>query len=135
MRSSSKLISTRNFLDERGRLVAWEDTQPLGFDIRRVYTITEGALGVVRGYHAHKALKQVLICLGGAVQVRVEDKRGRSKYELNEPYEGLALDGLVWREYEFTEPKSILLVLASELYSRDDYIHDYEEFRNYLREL
>jgi hypothetical protein len=40
----------------------------------------------------------------------------------------------MWREmYDFTED-AVLMVLASELYDEADYIRDYQEFIDYVRE-
>ncbi|HFP0028396.1 TPA: WxcM-like domain-containing protein, partial [Escherichia coli] len=48
--------------------------------------------------------------------------------KLDNPYVGLYLKGLVWREmYNFTRD-AVLLVLASDVYDELDYIRDYSEF-------
>ncbi len=60
------LINLINFPalgDERGALVALEANRQIPFDIKRVYYIYGTVQGVARGFHAHKALKQVAICL------------------------------------------------------------------------
>ena len=47
--------------DERGQLVALEEFKDIPFRIKRVYYMYETGEGVVRGYHAHKYLQQILI--------------------------------------------------------------------------
>ena len=49
--------------DERGQLVALEEFKDIPFTIKRVYYMYDTADGVTRGYHAHKSLQQILICM------------------------------------------------------------------------
>ena len=57
--------------DERGDLVALEIgmEKAVPFDIKRVYYIYRTAEGVSRGFHAHRQLKQVAICLSGSCRM------------------------------------------------------------------
>jgi hypothetical protein len=51
---------------------------------------------------------------------------------LDKPYEGLYIGHNIWREiYEFS-PDATLMVLASDVFSEDDYIRNYDE---YLKDL
>ena len=49
--------------DERGQLVALEEFKDIPFSIKRVYYMYDTGEGVTRGYHAHKSLQQILICI------------------------------------------------------------------------
>ena len=49
--------------DERGSLIALEALKTIPFGIKRIYYIFKTKEDVVRGLHAHKVLKQVLICI------------------------------------------------------------------------
>ncbi|HFS2031103.1 TPA: WxcM-like domain-containing protein, partial [Escherichia coli] len=56
------------------------------------------------------------------------DGKEKKLIKLDNPYVGLYLKGLVWREmYNFTRD-AVLLVLASDVYDELDYIRDYSEF-------
>jgi len=65
--------------DQRGELVAIEIGQEknVPFDIKRVYYVYGTAQSVSRGYHAHKDLKQVAICVSGKCRMILvgEDER------------------------------------------------------------
>jgi len=115
--------------DDRGSLIAIEEFKNLPFEIKRVYYIFNTKKGVRRGFHAHKNLKQVAICVKGSCKFLLDD--GNEKIEeilLDRPDKGLLIEGLVWREmYDFSED-CVLLVLANEYYDEDDYIRNYEEF-------
>ena len=49
--------------DDRGSLVSLEEYRNIPFEIKRVYYIYNTNTDVSRGFHAHKELQQVLICL------------------------------------------------------------------------
>jgi len=115
--------------DERGKLIAIEQFKNVSFEIKRVYYIFDTKSGVRRGYHAHKDLQQVVICVSGSCKFLLND--GKEKIEdivLNSPSKGLFIDKIIWREmYDFSEDR-VLLVIASDFYDEDDYIRDYDEF-------
>ena len=49
--------------DDRGQLVALEEYNDIPFEIKRVYYMYDTGKGVTRGYHAHKSLEQILLCI------------------------------------------------------------------------
>lgn len=114
--------------DDRGSLVALEAGKTVPFDIKRVYYIFGTQSGVARGFHAHKNLKQVAVCVTGKCRMILDDGVTREEAWLDSPIKGLLISDLVWREmHEFSED-CVLLVLASEHYDEADYIRSYDEF-------
>ena len=90
--------------------------------------------GVVRGHHAHKSLEQILICIHGTCKILLDNGVEKKIVPLENPYEGLYISNDIWREmYDFS-PDAVLLVLASDYYKEEDYIRDYEEFLNSVKE-
>lgn len=119
--------------DERGQLVALEEFKDIPFRIKRVYFMYDTAPGVVRGRHAHKVLQQILFCVHGSCKVLLDNGSERKVVPLEKPYEGLYVSNNMWREmYDFS-PDAVLMVLASELYDESDYIRDYDEFLEFVR--
>ena len=114
--------------DERGQLVALEENKEIPFTVRRVYYMYDTKEGVRRGFHAHKSLEQILICIHGTCKILLDNGREREEVLLNKPYEGVYVANDMWREMFDFSPGAVLLVLASELYDEDDYIRDYGEF-------
>lgn len=111
-----------------GYLTSLEGNKNISFDIKRVYYTYDVPRDIKRGFHAHKNLEQVLICVSGSVKVKCFDGKEEKIYSLNKPNEGLYIGPMVWREiYDYSE-NTVLMVLASELYNEDDYIRDYYEF-------
>ena len=125
------LIKTINFQplgDERGSLVALEGSKSVPFDIKRVYYIFGTKEGVSRGFHAHRNLKQVAVCVTGSCRFVLDNGKQREEIVLDKSTIGLLINDLTWREmYDFS-PDCVLMVLANEHYDESDYIRDYQEF-------
>jgi hypothetical protein len=49
------------------------------------------------------------------------------------PYEELYVSNAMWREMFDFSHDAVLMVLASELYDESDYIRNYEEFLDYVK--
>ncbi|MBO6129251.1 MAG: GNAT family N-acetyltransferase [Pseudobutyrivibrio sp.] len=108
------------------------DKKSVPFDIKRIYYISKVPEGVRRGFHAHKKLKQLLFCPYGHIQIILENKHGREEIELSDPSIGILIEEPTWREMLWLEKNSVLCVVASDYYDKQDYIRDYGEFMNYL---
>ena len=114
--------------DDRGQLVALEEFKDIPFEIKRVYYMYDTGEGVHRGFHAHRSLEQILICIHGSCKVLLDNGTEKKVISLEKPYEGLYIANNMWREmYDFSED-AVLMVLASEYYKEEDYIRDYNEF-------
>lgn len=114
--------------DERGSLVALEAEKTVPFAIERVYYIFGTQQGVARGFHAHKNLQQVAICVTGSCRMILDDGRSCEEVWLDSPTKGLMISPMVWHEMHDFSEDCVLLVLASEHYDENDYIRDYDEF-------
>lgn len=114
--------------DERGSLVALETGKTVPFDIKRVYYIFATQKNVARGFHAHKNLKQIAVCVTGKCRMVLDNGKIRQDAWLDSPTKGLLISDLVWREMHDFSQDCVLLVLASEHYDESDYIRDYQDF-------
>ncbi|MEX8154535.1 WxcM-like domain-containing protein [Acinetobacter baumannii] len=122
-----KLIDLPNFGDERGGLVAIESNQSIPFDVKRLYYIFNTSQKP-RGFHAHIDLKQVAICLKGSCRFILDNGSTKEEVVLDNPIQGLVIEGLIWREMHDFSEDCVLLVLASEHFTEQDYIRNYDEF-------
>ncbi len=119
--------------DDRGMLVALEEGKDIPFVIKRVYYIYDTLTGVRRGFHAHKNLKQILICVKGSCKLHLDNGHETAEVVLDKPYEGIYIENNIWREmYDFSKD-AVLLVLASELYNESDYIRNYQDFIKFIK--
>lgn len=123
-----KLLSFTPLGDNRGSLVALESNKSIPFEIKRVYYIFGTKDGVLRGFHAHRNLKQVAVCVTGSCRFVLDNGKEREEVLLDCSTRGLIIEDLTWREMHDFSPDCVLLVLASEYYDESDYIRDYEEF-------
>lgn len=114
--------------DERGDLVALEQEIHVPFEIKRIYYIYRTERGVSRGYHAHRNLKQIVICLNGSVNMLLDNGTVREQVLMDSPTKGLLIESVIWREMHDFSPDCVLLVIASEHFDEKDYIRDYAEF-------
>lgn len=121
--------------DERGNLVVIEgEYQDIPFDIKRVFYIYGSDATVIRGQHANRRTKFVLINVAGQSKVKVDNGFETQIVSLDKPRMGLYLDTMVWKDmYDFS-PDSILLVLCSEHYDGSEYIRDYDAYIKEIRE-
>ncbi len=115
-----------------GTLSFFEGQHDLPFDIKRIYYIAGVPEGVRRGFHAHKALQQLIFCPYGRVQMVIDDGTVREEIELSDPSVGIVIDKPVWREMLWLQKDSVLCVAASDYYTEDDYIRDYAQFKAFL---
>ena len=114
--------------DDRGQLVAIEAMEHIPFAVKRIYYIYDTLPGVRRGFHAHRNLEQVLICVSGSCKIHLDNGSETAEVVLDNPNTGLYISNDMWREmYDFT-PGAVLLVLASEHYDEADYIRNYDDF-------
>lgn len=120
--------------DDRGQLVALEENKDIPFSIKRVYYMYDTGEGVRRGFHAHKSLEQILICIHGSCKILMDNGEEKKVVPLEKPYEGLYISNNIWREmYDFS-PDAVLMVLASDYYKEEDYIRNYDEFLGFIKE-
>lgn len=119
--------------DHAGSLVALEKGRDFGFDVRRVYYIWGTTRNAVRGRHAHRRLRQLIVCLAGSCDFTLDDGRSRTTFHLDSPATGLHVENFVWREFTNFSEGCVVMVLASEPYDTTDYIRDYAEFLELAR--
>jgi dTDP-4-dehydrorhamnose 3,5-epimerase-like enzyme len=118
----SKIIEIPTSSDERGSLSVIEKIAQ--FVIKRVYYIYNTDQSS-RGGHRHKKTRQILVCINGSCKIYSTDEFKTSKvYYLNKPDQGLILEPSDWHTMGDFSSGSVLLVLASEHYDKNDYIDE-----------
>ena len=114
--------------DDRGSLISLEQNRNIPFDIKRVYYIFATDKNISRGFHAHKNLQQVAICLKGSCRFILDNGLKKESIVLTSPNIGLYINNNKWREMHDFSEDCVLMVLASDYYDETDYIRDYNEF-------
>jgi len=123
-----RLIDLPKIRDSRGNLTFVEGGRHIPFDIRRAFWIYDVPGGEMRGRHAYRRNREIIIAVSGSFDVEVDNGNGATRYQLNRSYCGLYLPPLHWRSILNFSTNSLCLILASEKYDVTDYVRDYEEF-------
>lgn len=108
--------------------IAVVENDVIPFEIKRVYYLYDIPSSSIRGGHSHKKLQQVLIAISGSFDVVLKDGKSVSTVTLNKPDKGLLIRYNTWRELENFSSGAVCLVLASTVYTEEDYIRDFDEF-------
>lgn len=119
--------------NRRGNLSVVENGQTLPFDVKRVYYLYDVPGGENRGAHAHKELSQLIIAASGSFTVTLDDGKCKRSFFLNRPYQGLYVKPGMWRDLEDFSSGAVCMVLASDVYLKEDYIRDYQEFLEFRK--
>lgn len=114
--------------DDRGGLVAIESGINVPFEIKRAYYIFGTKEGVSRGFHAHRSLTQLMVCVSGHCRIVLDNGQVREEVLLDNPTQGLLISDMVWREMHDLSQGCVLLVFASAHYDEADYIRNYDDF-------
>jgi len=125
-----KLIQLPKILDRRGNLTFIEGNNHIPFKIKRTYWIYDVPGGETRGGHAFRVQQEFIVALSGSFDVVFDDGKEKKIVQLNRSYYGLYVPAGIWRHMENFSTNSLSMVLASNEYNEQDYIRNYEEFRN-----
>lgn len=123
------LYRNQVFKDIRGKLTVFEPLKNIPFEIKRVFCISDVGQNQSRGAHAHFRVKQFLVAVQGSCRIDLDDGNEKKSYLLDGTDQGVFQDAMVWGNMSEFSKDCVLLVLASEVYEEEDYIHDYDEFR------
>lgn len=129
--TGANLFSLRQYSDARGRLVVAEHPSDLPFSPARSFLVFAVPNSKVRGEHAHRLCKQVLVAAHGSLQVTVDDGTARQTFFLDDPSTALFVPAGVWASQHHFSRDAALLVFASKAFDDSDYIRDYEAFRRF----
>ncbi len=127
-----KLVDIPQRGDARGDLSVAELSGALPFPVRRVYWIHGTKPGVSRGFHAHKKLRQLCVCVTGSVRMSLFDGRREESVVLDSSAKGLLIGPGLWREMHDFSPGCVLMVFADAEYDEADYIRNRTEFTDYV---
>ena len=82
----------------------------------------------------HKHCREVIVAVSGSFTITLDNGREKKSYTLNRPYQGLLVDTDIWRTLDDFSSGSVCLVLAEDLFDEDDYIRNYKDFIDYLKQ-
>lgn len=119
--------------DRNGHITVVNNNIELPFCVKRVFYLYDIPGGESRGAHAHKECHQFLIAASGSFEVLLDDGYSKRQVFLNQPSMGLHIPPGVWASELNFSSGAICLVIASEEYKESDYIRDYKQYINFIR--
>ena len=127
-----KLIRLKEYSDSDGKLTAINDISELPFIPKRIFIIHDLNSSSIRGEHASSSSEFVIVLLKGRACIELFFSNEKKEIVLDKSSQALFIPVMTWMKlYDFTDD-SIVMVLASKEYNKDDYIEDFDE---YLREV
>jgi hypothetical protein len=115
------LIDLSTYTDKRGNLTVIEKGIP--FTIKRIFYIY-GVDASKRGGHRHHKTWQAAICIQGKCTIYNNNGTKEDFFSLDSPAVCLIINPEDWHTmYDFSSD-AILMVLASEMFEKEDYIFE-----------
>lgn len=120
-------VEFQNYPAEKGNLLAFEFHQ-LPFLPSRVFSVFGVEPGGIRGNHAHRACRQLLVVTSGTVVVDVWNGFESHSISLESPGQGVFMESMIWASQTYLDAQSSIIVFASHPYSLDDYVDSKEQY-------
>lgn len=131
--SQARLIELPKVCDARGNLSFIQNSDQIPFDIKRAYWIYDVPGGRNRDGHAFRNQEEFIVALSGSFDVVLNDGVEQKRFHLSRSYYGLYVPPMTWREIDNFSTNAVAMVLSSTLYSPDDYIHSFDEFKSTVK--
>lgn len=124
-----KIIQLPKISDPRGNLSFFENLKQIPFEIKRSFWIYDVPGGAERGSHAYYNTEEFIVAISGSFDVILDDGKGnRQTYHMNRSYYGLYVPPMHWCEVVNFSTNSLCMVCASRGYEEEEYMHNFDEF-------
>lgn len=117
-----RVVAVASHGDARGTLAS-VDFGEIGFDVIRAFVV-EGEPDSVRGGHAHRRGRQVLMLASGEVLLHVIDHGHHQQLHLPADGRAVLLEPGVWAQQTYLGRGSAIAVFCDTSYDPDDYVLD-----------
>lgn len=124
------LIDLPVIKNRAGNLTSVHNSIEIPFDIKRVFFVYDIPFGKTRGMHAHKHCHEFLLSISGSFDVELEDGADKQTVTLNRPMQGIHILPGIWTKETNYSSGAVCLALTSEIYTEEDYIRKYSDFKS-----
>jgi dTDP-4-dehydrorhamnose 3,5-epimerase-like enzyme len=128
-------IDIPKVIDITGTLGVIEFGEQIDFEVKRVFFLRNISKESTRGFHSHKSLKQLIICLNGTLSLMLDSGIEVETISMSPDSPAVYVDGRVWREMHNFSDDAVLLVLCDREYRFDEVIREYDKFKKELEGL
>jgi hypothetical protein len=125
------IVELQRIENRAGNITPITNFENIPFEIRRIFYIYDIPGGKERGAHAHKSCHQFIIAVSGSFEIEMDDAFNKRTVSLNRPYYGLHIPPGIWAAEKSFSSGSIALVITSHKYDKDDYIRQYDFFKEF----
>ena len=130
-----RIIEIPKVNDPRGNLSFFENSNQIPFDIKRTYWIYDVPGGAFREGHASVKSHEFIIALSGSFDVDLNDGKSNKTINLNRSFYGLYVPNLIWRSLKNFSTNSVVLIVSSVEYNKNDYVRDFKQFQKLKNEM
>lgn len=136
LRTTKNTVLDCNILDlpivknRAGNLTFVHNSIEIPFDIKRIFFVYDIPFGKTRGMHAHRHCNEFLVAVSGSFDVELKDGKSKRTVNLNRPSSGIHVPSGIWTKETNYSSGAVCLVLTSEIYTEEDYIRKYSDFKN-----
>lgn len=125
-----KKFKIKKVKDNRGIIEVFENDEKFNFKINRIFYIHSNFKSLIRGDHAHKLTKQILICLNGSAKLMLDNGKLKKNFKIRKNGPAIFVKTGVWHVVKDMTKDCLLLVLCDKKYNRrKDYINNYKKFK------
>ena len=124
-----KFLKVPKIPEARGNLSFFQNLDQIPFEMKRVYWINAIRGEEYENGHANKETNELIIALSGSFEVMVFDGNEERLFKLNRPDICLSIPNMIWRKLFNFSTNSVALIVADQVYSEDDRIMDFFEFK------
>lgn len=130
----SQVIKIPKIEDSRGNLSFIEHGAAgvCPFEIERVYWIYDIPAGRERHGRALRHTAEMIVAMSGSMDVHLDNGHEQTTHHLCRSNYGLLVEPGTWRSIDNFSTNSVAMVLASSPYDADEYIEDYQEYKEYV---
>jgi UDP-2-acetamido-3-amino-2,3-dideoxy-glucuronate N-acetyltransferase len=130
--STTLLHTLWGFRDQRGSLVVAQASEIIG-QVERVFFVYGSTVDSIRGDHAHRECAQLVMAPAGWTDIYIESPNGNYfTVRLSDPKFAVLIPPMHWACQYRRSNEAVLAVAASHKYCENDYIRDYQEWKNSL---
>ena len=113
--------------DSSSSILIPEFSHKINFNVKNFFIISANK-NKVRGNHAHKKSRQILILVNGKVQIELENRNKKQKIIYSNSKYFFDIPKMTWLKLTFLE-KSCLFCLSTEKFIENEYIREYSVFK------
>lgn len=128
MQSKYKIISSK-LVNSNNSIINIFEKKKL-FPVKRWFILSKLKVSEIRGNHAHKECHQFIISINALIKIEVIYKNKKKTVSLKNSSQGLHVPPYHWIKIKNFKKNNSILVLCSHNYNENEYIRDFDVFKN-----